>query len=574
MRPTPLSRKTLTWLCALAVAACGTPSPAPPTTTRPTDPIPTRAPATPVAPTPTPLPTPTPGPETFTLALPTALTTLDPAEAEDASALLITRHLYEGLTAFVPGSTRVQPALALSWETSADGLIWSFQLRDGVTFSDGTPFTAEAARLNFERWLNAAPPGRYAFWRLMFGGFAGETDADGAPLSAVATVTDTAPSALTLILNRPDAALPNTLAMPAFAMVRPGAWAEPAFGAPGAPSAGTGPFVLRRWEAADVVELERNGNYWGAPARPDGLVFKVIPDDVQRLTALQIGEVDGMAQVPAGAYGLAQTWPNLRVEFDPALEVLYLGFNQAHAPWGNADCRLAVALAVDRERYAREFYPGDAQPADLMQPPAVWGYAPPVADRARDVEQARARWEACLTTEGAAPLSVNLYVPPVARAYLPDPAGLGAALRADLAAAGISVTVQSPDWATQWLPDVQAGRADLFVLGWVGVNGDPDAYLCPLFCGENAAFNTDRGGLPIPPDEALADLLRAARRASDPVQRAALYTQAHARIFEAVPALPLTYRRSAWAFRADLAGTVPGPIENVFFSLAADEDDP
>jgi peptide/nickel transport system substrate-binding protein len=201
-----------------------------------------------------------------------------------------------------------------------------------------------------------------------------------------------------------------------------------------------------------------------------------------------------------------------------------------------------------------------------MQPASVWGYAAPPAQRARDPEQARALWGDCLAQQPA-PAEIALYVPPVPRSYLPDPAGLGAAVQADLAAAGISVTVKSPDWTTAWLPEVQAGRADLFLLGWAGLNGDPDAYLCPLFCGADAAFNSDRAGLPLPPDELLAGLLREAQAAADPAQRARLYAQAHTRIFQNVPAVPLTYRHSAWAFRADLIGSVPSPIENVFFGL-------
>ncbi|MBL8055377.1 MAG: hypothetical protein JNK29_01700, partial [Anaerolineales bacterium] len=538
---------------AATAAASATPETPAPT---PTVPPPTAAPAATAAPL----------QRVFTLALPAEPASLDPAAAEDEASLLVVRHLYEGLTAFEPGTTRVRPALAESWTASAGGQLWTFKLRAGLTFSDGTPLTAEAARLNFERWRTRQAGGRYTFWRLMFGGFAGQTDEAGAPLSLVAVVTATTPSTLVLRLTRPDAALPNTLAMPAFGLVNPAAWETPGFGQAGAPSAGAGPFRRARW-ANGVVQVERNPAYWATPARPDGLLFKSIPDDVQRVLALQVGEVDGLARLPATDYDLAERWPSLRVEFDPPLEVLYLGFNQAHAPWGDVNCRLAVASAVDPARYARDFFPGDAQPATALQPPSVWGYAAPAASRPPDPAQARALWEACLAQQ-TPPEAITLYVPPVPRAYLPDPAGLGAALQADLAAAGISVTVQSPDWATAWLPDVQAGRADLFLLGWAGLNGDPDAYLCPLFCGANAAFNSDPAGLPRPPDEALAGLLREAQGALDPAERLALYAQAQTLIFEQVPALPLTYRSSAWAFRADLTGHVPSPIESVFTELS------
>lgn len=567
-----LARTAIHWLLlGVMLAACagptGTPSPV-----RSTPSVPTLAVLTPIPASPTPLPSPTPGARAFTIALPAPPDTLDPANAENESALLITRHLYEGLTQFEPGTTRAAPALAQAWETSADGLTWTFTLRPEVTFSDGTPLTAELVAQNFERWQTRTPPGAYRFFQLMFGGFADQRDETGAPLSNLATISTTAPSTLVLTLHRPDAALPNTLAMPAFAIVNPSAWSAPDFGQASAPSAGTGPFVLKAWRPVPdgLLELERNPNYWGEPPDPDTLVFKVIADDVQRVTALQVGEIDGLAGLDPQHYDVSSNWP-IRVEFDPPLQVLYLGFNQARRPWGRLECRLAVAYALDKARYVREFFPGDAEPAQAMQPPGTFGYAAPLEDRAHDIEKAKELWDACRAGEAAPPPeTIHLYVPPIPRGYLPDPANLGAALQADLASAGISVTVTSPDWATTWLPDVQAGRADLFLLGWYAANGDPDGYLCPLFCGANAAFNTDSKGLPIPPDAELAQLLQEARHLTDPAQREQLYAQAHARLFEAVPAIPLAYRKTAWAFRADLQGTVPSPIEAVFFNLTVD----
>ncbi|MBL8045906.1 MAG: hypothetical protein JNL09_05155 [Anaerolineales bacterium] len=536
------------------LAACGTPTatPAPQVTGTSAPAVPTAINTT-VPASPTPLPTATPGPQIFTIGLPSAPGVLDPANAADSVALLMTRHMYEGLTQFAPGTTRAEPALAETWATSDDGLTWTFNLRSDVRFTDGTPLTAEVAAQNFNRWLTRTPPGPYPFVPLMLGGFAGQTDEAGAPLTNIQAISATTPSTLVLTLYRPDASLPNTLAMPAFALMSP-AWEN---------AAGTGPFQLKRQSGA-LIELERNPDYWGTPAKPDGLVFKIIPDAVQRRTALQVNEIDGYAGVEASDYGLSAQWP-ITVTFDAPLQVLYLGFNQARAPWGNTDCRLAVALAVDKARYVQSFFPGDAEIATTLQAGLN------VTDRERDVAQAQALWAACLQAvrleSGPPPETVNLYVPPIPRAYLPNPANLGAALQADLAEVGISVTVQSPDWATQFLPEVQAGRADLFLLGWYAPNGDPDGYLCPLFCGQNAAFNTDNGGLPIPPDAELATLLLQARLATDPAQRADLYTRAHARIFETLPALPLAARKTAWAFRSDFRGYALGPLESLFFEL-------
>ena len=528
----------------------------------PPAPSPTFLPALAPTPGPTPLPTPTAGPRTFTIGLAAAPGTLDPAQAVDESALLITRHLYEGLTAYTPGTTRVVPALADSW-TSTDSLTWTFHLRPDARFSDGTPLTARTVALNFQRWLTQSPSGDYAFWRLMFGGFAGEADENGYPLARLAAVAAPDDSTLVLTLTQPDASLPNTLAMPSFAIVKPTAFADLAFGSPRANSAGGGPYLLFAWTPENIVHLIRNPNYWGAAPLPDELVFKVIPDDTQRLLALQVGEIEGMAHLNPKDYN-ADGQHHTRVVFDPALTTLYLGFNQAHAPWNNLDCRLAVAYALDKQRYVQQFFPGDADVALALQPPATWGYPSAPQDYPHDLARAAQHWQACPKKD--LPEAITLYVPPIPRAYLPDPQ-LGSAIQADLLTVGLSVTLASPDWSN-FLSDVHAGRADLFLLGWTGVNGDPDNFLCPLFCGTEAAFNADPSGQPLPPDDELAQRLLAARADSDPVAREALYAQAHARLFAVVPALPLVHRRTAWAFRDNLTGYVPSPIENLFFNLS------
>jgi peptide/nickel transport system substrate-binding protein len=562
-------------LALLALTACQS-APAP-TALPATLTLPATATSTPeptVTPAPTSLsaveepPSPTPVSRIFTIALAQAPGTLDPANAADESALLITRHVYAGLTRFEAGTTRVAPALAERWETSADGLTWTFHLRPGVSFSDGAPFTALAAQQNFVRWNNAHYPGQYTFWRLMFGGFADETDATGEPLSNLADVTALDETTLHLTLRRPDAALPATLAMPAFALVSPLAFNVENFGAPGAPSAGAGPFVLANFTPEGMARLTRNPAYWGAPPAPDELIFKSIPDDTQRLLALQTGEVEGVARVNPAHYALIQNDPALRLEFGPALNVAYLGFNQARAPWNVRECRMAAATALNRQRYVAEVFPGDADVAESILPPAVEGHQPPEIEFQYDPAEAARLWQACRDSGVSVPVTMTLYTPPSPRAYLPDPAAVGAAIQADLAAVSITVQLAAPEWQSRWLPDVQGGRADLFLLGWVGVNGDPDSFLCPLFCGVQASFNSDIDGAPLPPDAELAQWLTEARAAAQADERARLYGLAQARLWRDVIVLPLAHRKTAWAFRADVLGATLGPLEATFFGLA------
>ena len=564
-------------LC-LALAACGQTGPAPTATLGASVPTatagasaatPTQALEASATPPPTALPTPTPSPTSFTIGLAELPGSLDPANALDRAGLIIARHLYDGLTAYEPGGTRPIPALAESWTIAPDALTWTFNLRPGVSFSDGTPVTAEAVRLNFERWLTAAPPGHYSFWRAVFGGFAGEMDETGQPLSLIAAVTAPDLTTVVITLNRPEATLANSLAMPSFGLVNPAAFAGGAGGALSSElSAGAGPYVLSDASQPGLVRLARNHSYWNAAALaagPDELVFKTISDNTQRLLALQTGEIGAMADVDPSQYAEAASEARgTHLVYDPPLSVLYLGFNQAHAPWGNVDCRLAVSQALNRDQYVAQYFPGDAQVANVMQPPAVWGYPAAGPAITYDPAAAQAHWQACLTAETTVPVSMTLYVPPMPRAYLPDPAGLGAAVQADLASLGITVTVMTPDWQTIWLPEVHSGRADLFLLGWTGINGDPDAFLCPLFCGLEAAFDADETGRPIAPDDELLGLLQDARTANTLPERERLYAEAHARLAAVMPAVPLAYRQTAWAMRLEVLGYTPSPIDSFF----------
>ena len=543
---------SLTTLAAL-VAACGG-GPAPDAAT------PTAAlSATPVASaTPVPPPTATPEPIIFTVGLPGPLSTLDPASASEPSALVVTRHLYDGLTRFAPGGVVVEPALAESWVAAPDATAYTFTLRVGVTFSTGAPFNAAAAQANVERWLNGAEAG-FPYVPAMLGGFAGQVDANGASLSRVAEVRAEGADTLIVRLTGPDSAFPATLAMPAFAMVDPAAWADPAFGAPGAASAGTGPFRLRASLQPDLVELEPNPSAWTTPTRLDLLRFKSLVDPTQRVIALQVGEVDAIADLPTEQATIGESWP-VRVVGQPPQQVLFLGFNHNRRPWATAACRQAVAVGLDRAALA--------QAAGGSQTPRA-GFVSAAEPPTPDVTRAQAMWAECVAQQDA-PIAtpIALYAPPIPRPYLADPQTFGQVLQAQLTTIGIATVVVQSDWSTAWLPDVQAGRADLFVLGASDLNGDATTLLCPLFCGANAAFNTSRDGLASAPDDELAALLAQARALPDVAQRTALATQADALISERSPAIALASPVETWAIASDWQGEALGPLEALFTHMA------
>lgn len=507
---------------------------------------------------------------------------LDPADITDGESLLATWHIFEGLTRYTPGGTEVEPSLATEWTASEDGLEWTFTLREGVSFHDGTPFDATAAVWNFNRWSDPEHPQHFAEWEFtywgdMFQGFKGDVDDEGNPKSFFVSAEAVDPTTLKLVLSRPNAPLLQTLAMGNFGFSSPAAVeaAGASYGTPdGQPiAAGTGPFRVKEWAVNDHITLEANPDYWGDPPAMPELDLRVLPDGTARFLAVAGGEIDGMNQVNPEDIETAQGDSNLQVIFEPANNVGYLGFNHAREPWGNLDCRLAVAHAIDKQAIVDTLYAGDAEAAKAMMPPSLWGYNDAIEDYPYDVTVAQEYMDKCLASE-TMPAEVVFYVPPIQRFYFPKPKELGELIQAQLAQIGVVTRIESPDWGTVWLPDVRAGKADIFLLGWGGDNGDPDNFLCVFFCGGSADFNSDGnfeaegGPAPMPPSEELNTLLREAATLSDQAARATQYEEANQMIHDLVPAVPLVHRSPPLVFRSNVQGYVSSPIQTILTGVS------
>ena len=514
-------------------------------------------------------------PDRLVFGHPADATKLDPSDVTDGESLLVTWHIYEGLTRYVRGSTNVEAALATEWSASEDGLEWTFTLREGVTFHDGTPFDADAVVWNFDRWFDAENEHHFGdwdftYWEYMFQGYAGEESDDGEPKSIFAGAEAIDPQTVKITLNRKSAPLLQNLAMGNFGFSSPTAVtaAGSDYGTPnGDPIAsGTGPYMVEEWRKDETVVLVRNEAYWGDAPPVERIDFRVIPDGTARYLALANGELDGMNQVNPEDIEQADGNDEVSVVFEPANNVGYFGFNQANEPWDNIDCRLAVAHAIDKEAVLG-LYAGDAEAANQMMPPGLWGYNSEIEDYEYDLELAESYLSSCLETS-TMPDEVVFYVPPVQRFYFPKPKELGELIQASLAGLGINADIRSPDWGQVWLPDVREGKHDIFLLGWGGDNGDPDNFLCQFFCGGDASFNGDGEGGGLPPDELLSDLLKEAATLTDQDARQSRYEEANQLVHDGVLSVPLVHRSPPLIFRSNVTGYVPSPIQTLLTTVS------
>lgn len=510
-------------------------------------------------------------------ALAGAPSTLDPLYATDGETFRVTRQMTEGLVTFLPGTADVAPALAQSWQSSPDGLTWSFNLREGARFHDGTIVDAQAVCFNLDRMYHQSGAGasRARYWTDTMGGFAGQVDQSGEPVPSVyRSCTAQASGTAVITLSRCTSKFPGILALPPFSIQSPTALQQydandvvaendsfvyPAY-ATEHPT-GTGPFRFQSYDrTTNTVTLVRNQDYWGQQARTQSLVFETIPDEGARRQQLQAGTIDAY-DLPDPADWAALEAGGFTVARRPAFNVLYLGINQKNNPaLTDLKVRQAIAYAVNRPQFVNSDLPEDSQVAAIFYPDTVDGWTDDVQLYDYDPQRARD----LLAQAGADRLTVDFWWPTdVSRPYLPDPKRAFTALRADLEAVGITVNETSSSWNGGYLKGVENQQPDLFLLGWVGDYNTPDNFVGSFFIEMPNRFGTDVA----PWGAMLSQDLTAADAIVDPDQRDTEYVRISKKLLnQYLPAVPISHSPAAIAISGHLNGLIPSPVFDEHFS--------
>ena len=419
----------------------------------------------------TPIPTPAGGVDTggtFRVAIAADSATLDPWNANDANTLIVTRQIFETLVEYEPLSFKVGPKLAESWSVSSDGLVWTFALRRGVKFHDGTNLDAAAVALNFERARQVAHPlrgpagvERYRAYAALLEGF------DDA--SVIATVEAKDAATVVITTRVPFGPLLADLAVPSFAIVSPKSMRDDPAGwsmSVSAGAAGTGPFLFRpgSWQPGQQIALERNASYWtkdpSGAALPyvDRVVFRVVKEETARIAELRSGNVDTIRDVTPATLPTVKADPNLLVIARPAFNSTYLGIAGGSAPLDKLEVRRAIAMAIDKPLLAAVLYSGGGLPASQLLAPGMFGYDDSVVEFYRyDVAAAKR----LLTDAGFGNgFATELWYPSAWRAQYPDPRRVAESVAADLARIGITAAVRSAE-PTAYRADGRGAAAPL-----------------------------------------------------------------------------------------------------------------
>ena len=497
---------------------------------------------------------------------------LDPAVITDGISNRITRQLYEGLVKYKGATTEVIPALAEKWEVSKDGTVWTFTLHKGVKFHDGNPCDAAAVVWNFDRWRLSKHPQHenqikagqtFEYYEAQFGGFDEK--------SVITKVEAVNPQTVRITLKNPQGPLLANLAVFTFDIVSPKAVEKHGLNF-GKNPVGTGPFKFVEWKVGQEVILEANKDYWDKAHMPkvQRVVVRNIKDNSQRLAALKAGEIHGFEGLNPDDVKVVRADPNLQIILRPTNTTGYVAFNYKVKELRDGRVRQAIAHAINKKAIVDALYGGTGMVATQFQPPPLWGYNKELKDYEYNPERAKQLLKDAGFGQGLKEITwddgkkepLQFWYMPVSRPYYPNPKEIAEAIAADLAKVGITVQLQTTDWAV-YLDKRKNGQLPLYMLGWTGDNGDPDNFVCYFFCSPGAS----REGFYA--NQQLTDVLMEAQKLTDQPKRAALYRKAEQMIHDDVARIFIANNQPPLPFSRKVKGYVPNPTNSEFYNTVS-----
>ncbi|MDW8021532.1 MAG: ABC transporter substrate-binding protein [Nitrososphaerota archaeon] len=430
--------------------------------------------------TPTPITTPTiPSTTTKSVVVYASLSemvTADPS-TEFSNSILWLCLVYEPLLWYDPLQDKLIPALAESWEASEDGMIWTFHLRKGVVFHDGTPFTAEAVKSSIERTINLGQ-GAAFIWD---------------PIDRIEVVDD---YTVSFILKYPapmERIVASSYAAWIFSPKTPN---TPEWFNEGN-DAGSGPYKLVKWDPENEVILEKFEDWWGwkltsyemaSPNAPDVFVVKIVKDAVTQERLVISGDVSIAQYVPIEDVEKLKENPNLKVVIKPSFQNLLLFINTKKSPLDNVLVRKAIAHAIPYEDIVKVARSGLAHVASGPIPTGMWGHSDDFRYEYNLDEARRLLSEAGYPNGLERTLTLTYTAGDI---YEKRTAEL---IATSLKKIGINIDIRPMSWEEQWALaqsgwENPEGAQDLFIMYWWPTYITPFDFLYNMYHSESKAFN-------------------------------------------------------------------------------------
>lgn len=510
------------------------------------------------------------GDNTFTFGQGSEPITLDPAHVSDSESSKVTRQIFDSLLDFAPESTDVVPALATEVpEPEEGGLVYTFNLREGVKFHDDTDFNADAVVFNFERWRFTDNPyhkgggsqaSDFSYYNTYFEGFDDE--------SVIENVEAVDDYTVRFTLREPLGPFLDQIAQSGFAIASPkaieddveGFWQNPV---------GTGPFKFVSWDRGSQVELEENPDWWGGDVPEDEggggpnvgrVVIRGISDNTSRVAALTGGELTAADGITPDDISTVEQADGVKITYRPPLTIGYLAMNTQREPFGNRQVRQAINMAINMPDIVEAFFGETGQLATTYMPPTVSFFDDSIEHYPYDPEGARQM----LQDAGVDGLETELWYMPIPRPYMPDGKGIAQAMQSDLQEVGVNTKLVTFEWGT-YLDRTGRGDHPMCLLGWSGDNGDPSTFLNPLLTSAGAT-ETDALNVAFYQNPEVDDLLNSALRTTDQNERGDLYTEAQQILVDDAPWAPIAYVRPPIGLQDQVQGYHPNPTGGESFN--------
>ena len=459
---------------------------------------------------------------------------LDPAFSTDVPTGRAVGYVFDGLTRFT-ADARVEPALAERWEVTPDGLTYTFHLRRGVTFHDGTPLTAGHVAASFRRVLDPKARGGRGWPLYPIAGAREFADGKATDLAGITTPDDTT---VVIRLHEPLAFFPKLLAMPVAAIVPLNVPAD--FGER---PVGTGPWKFVEWKHDDYLRFARNEKYWGGAPKADSLLARIVPEPSTAVAEFESGLVDVLYIPEAETRQWEQSDEKKgKLQSAPALRLWYVGINVTRGPLADARVRQAINMAVDRETILQQLIGGRGTLAAGVVAPTLEG-----ADSTRQpypFDPARAKQ---LLAEAGHPNGIDVKLWCSQSAPFPR---VAETIQGYLKEAGIRAEIVQRD-ASSMREAARNGQTDLVLKDWYADYPDADAFLYPLLHTANRGVG---GNVSFFSNPQFDQLVSRARAEQDDAARAALYREADALAFREAPMVFLFFYNELYAVQPWITG--------------------
>ncbi len=395
---------------------------------------------------------------------------LDPHQGGNSGRYQNLNLVYDTLV-FPDSSGTIQGLLAQSWEASPDFRDWTFHLRSGVVFHDGTPLTAEAVKFSFDRIVGIGTH-TVAAWRFL------------GPKSTIKVIDDLT---VEFIMPDPQPLFLTELCYACYGIISPTAvrahatqadpWATEYFSTH---ECGTGPFMYSEYVPSDRLVLAKFDNYWGgvpdvkSAAHVDRLIMRIVPDATTRAVMLQSGELDIAEKLPVDILASLEKVSGIQVEYYPLAAFAELQINCGKSPFDNEDVRKAISHAIDYDAIINGIEQGKVQPLAGLATRGMIGYDATRPRPSYDIDLAKQLMAKAGYANG---FDATLIWATERRASFDSEAVL---IQQDLAKIGIKLKLQQLAYSAE-LQKQHDGDFDMALMTYTAGTGDPsqifDVYL-------------------------------------------------------------------------------------------------